>query len=98
MTLTVTAVSAIGDPTEFSCRFSVPLEDSSLLWTRWEDDRLVPLELPAVGEGVELSATKVWNDYYQGINEDRRGARLSTRAFVGDTLVVDGEAKVIAPA
>jgi 3-hydroxybutyryl-CoA dehydratase len=28
----------------------------------------------------------------------RRGARLSTRAFVGDTLVVDGEAKVIAPA
>ena len=29
---------------------------------------------------------------------ERRGARLSTRAFVGDTLVVDGEAKVIAPA
>ncbi len=28
----------------------------------------------------------------------RRGARLSTRAFVGETLVVDGEAKVIAPA
>jgi 3-hydroxybutyryl-CoA dehydratase len=27
----------------------------------------------------------------------RRGARLSTRAFVGETLVVDGEAKVIAP-
>jgi 3-hydroxybutyryl-CoA dehydratase len=31
-------------------------------------------------------------------DDDRRGARLSTRAFVGDTLVVDGEAKVIAPA
>jgi 3-hydroxybutyryl-CoA dehydratase len=31
-------------------------------------------------------------------DEDRRGTRLSTRAFVGDTLVVDGEAKVIAPA
>ncbi len=29
---------------------------------------------------------------------ERRGARLSTRGFVGDTLVVDGEAKVIAPA
>ena len=29
---------------------------------------------------------------------ERRGTRLSTRAFVGDTLVVDGEAKVIAPA
>jgi 3-hydroxybutyryl-CoA dehydratase len=29
---------------------------------------------------------------------ERHGARLSTRAFVGDTLVVDGEAKVIAPA
>ncbi|HET6172013.1 MAG TPA: MaoC family dehydratase [Gaiellales bacterium] len=29
---------------------------------------------------------------------DRRGTRLSTRAFVGETLVVDGEAKVIAPA
>ena len=31
-------------------------------------------------------------------DEGRRGARLSTRAFVGETLVVDGEAKVIAPA
>jgi 3-hydroxybutyryl-CoA dehydratase len=31
-------------------------------------------------------------------DQDRRGARLSTRAYVGDTLVVDGEAKVIAPA
>jgi 3-hydroxybutyryl-CoA dehydratase len=31
-------------------------------------------------------------------DEGRRGTRLSTRAFVGDTLVVDGEAKVIAPA
>lgn len=31
-------------------------------------------------------------------DETRRGTRLSTRAFVGDTLVVDGEAKVIAPA
>jgi 3-hydroxybutyryl-CoA dehydratase len=31
-------------------------------------------------------------------DEERRGTRLSTRAFVGDTLVVDGEAKVIAPA
>ena len=31
-------------------------------------------------------------------DEGRRGARLSTQAFVGDTLVVDGEAKVIAPA
>jgi 3-hydroxybutyryl-CoA dehydratase len=29
---------------------------------------------------------------------ERRGTRLSTRAFVGETLVVDGEAKVIAPA
>jgi 3-hydroxybutyryl-CoA dehydratase len=29
---------------------------------------------------------------------DRRGTRLSTRAYVADTLVVDGEAKVIAPA
>jgi 3-hydroxybutyryl-CoA dehydratase len=28
----------------------------------------------------------------------RRGARLSTRAYVGDTLFVDGEAKLIAPA
>jgi 3-hydroxybutyryl-CoA dehydratase len=31
-------------------------------------------------------------------DEGRRGARLSTRAFVGETLVVDGEAKIIAPA
>src|SRR5215210_6463166 len=28
---------------------------------------------------------------------ERRGTRLLTRAFVGETLVVDGEAKVIAP-
>ena len=31
-------------------------------------------------------------------DEGRRGARCSTCAFVGETLVVDGEAKVIAPA
>ena len=29
---------------------------------------------------------------------ERRGTRLATRAFVAETLVVDGEAKVIAPA
>ncbi len=29
---------------------------------------------------------------------DRRRATLATRAWVGDTLVVDGEARVIAPA
>jgi 3-hydroxybutyryl-CoA dehydratase len=29
---------------------------------------------------------------------ERRGTRLSTRAYVADALVVDGEAKVIAPA
>jgi 3-hydroxybutyryl-CoA dehydratase len=29
---------------------------------------------------------------------ERRGTRLSTQAFVGDVLVVDGEAKIIAPA
>jgi 3-hydroxybutyryl-CoA dehydratase len=27
----------------------------------------------------------------------RRGTRLATRAYVGDTLVLDGEAKAIAP-
>jgi 3-hydroxybutyryl-CoA dehydratase len=31
-------------------------------------------------------------------DEQRRGTRLATRAFVGDTLVLDGEAKAIAPA
>jgi len=44
------------------------------------------------GDGVRVEVEVV--DY----DEDRRGTRLSTRAFVGDTLVVDGEAKVIAPA
>jgi|SRR3954449_2327091 3-hydroxybutyryl-CoA dehydratase len=33
-----------------------------------------------------------------GYEPERRGTRLSTQAFVGDVLVVDGEAKVIAPA
>lgn len=63
VTLTITAVAANGDPTEFVCRFPVPLEDRSLLWTRWENDRLVPLELPEVGKSVELAATKDWLDY-----------------------------------
>jgi 3-hydroxybutyryl-CoA dehydratase len=30
-------------------------------------------------------------------DEDRNRATLATRAYVGDTLVVDGEARVIAP-
>jgi 3-hydroxybutyryl-CoA dehydratase len=30
-------------------------------------------------------------------DEHRRGTVLSTRAFVGQTLVLDGEAKTIAP-
>jgi 3-hydroxybutyryl-CoA dehydratase len=30
-------------------------------------------------------------------DEVRRGTVLSTRAYVGDTLVLDGEAKTIAP-
>jgi 3-hydroxybutyryl-CoA dehydratase len=31
-------------------------------------------------------------------DETRRGAALDTRAYVGDTLVLEGEARVIAPA
>ena len=31
-------------------------------------------------------------------DESRRGTVLDTRAFVGDTLVLEGEARVIAPA
>src|SRR4051794_22413728 len=30
-------------------------------------------------------------------DDERRGTRLATRAYVGETLVLDGEAKAIAP-
>ena len=45
-----------------------------------------------IGDDVRVEVEVI--DY----DEARRGTRLATRAYVGETLVLDGEAKTIAPA
>jgi hypothetical protein len=82
MTVTILKLSPSGDILEFACKFPVPLEDPSLIWTRWEADQLVPLELPAIGETVELSATKLWADYSSRTLLDVLGVPPINRATV----------------
>jgi hypothetical protein len=50
----VIQVTADGRPLEVRFRFSVPLEDSSLRWIRWEGDRFVPMAPPRMGHPVKL--------------------------------------------
>lgn len=55
MTLEVTAVGEDGKPTEIVCRFARPLEDPSFVFVRWTPQGYERLDLPAVGETVELA-------------------------------------------
>lgn len=43
-----------GLPNEVRTTFDVPLEDPSIRFVRWNGERFVPLELPRVGEHVEI--------------------------------------------
>jgi len=49
-----------GQPSAASFRFSVPLEDESLLWFCWDETGYVRFTPPAVGETVTLKPA-VWN-------------------------------------
>ncbi len=54
MTVTIIEVTPDGRPAEARFRFSVALEDPSLRWICWKDDRFQPFTLPAIGERVTL--------------------------------------------
>ena len=54
MTVRVLRVENGGWPTEVEFAFDVPLEHKSLVWLQVEGARLVPFELPSVGETVTL--------------------------------------------
>lgn len=49
-----------GQPSAASFRFSVPLEDESLLWFCWDETGYVPFIPPAEGKTVKLKQA-VWN-------------------------------------
>jgi len=53
----VVQTNAECDPVVVEYTFAVPLEDPSLRWLRWRDDRYVPFTPPAVGETVTLPAS-----------------------------------------
>jgi hypothetical protein len=55
MTARVAGLNDDGDPRNIVYTFSVPLEDSSLIWVRWEKDTYVTFIPPAVGRSIMLS-------------------------------------------
>jgi hypothetical protein len=56
MTIEVSDLSTDARPLEILVHFAVGLEDSSLVWLRWEKHGYVPFHLPEVGETVILPA------------------------------------------
>jgi hypothetical protein len=54
MTVTVTATTPQGRPTEARVRFDRPLEDPSYVWLQWGVKSYVPFQPPAVGGQVTL--------------------------------------------
>ena len=57
MTVEINALTEDARPDQVSFRFSVPLEDPSLRWLRWEEG-YVPFAPPAVGRSVLLPAAR----------------------------------------
>jgi hypothetical protein len=47
-------------PAQVLARFSVPLEDPSLVWFRWGDMAYIPFKPPAIGKRTVLPAA----DYF----------------------------------
>lgn len=54
MTVTITELTPKGNAGEATFQFDVSLEDPSLQWLQWRENRLIPFEIPAVGETVQL--------------------------------------------
>ncbi len=50
----IRSTSSDGRPLEVAFRFHVPLESPELRWLYWQNDRLIPFPLPAVGTGVSV--------------------------------------------
>ena len=48
----------VGLPSAATFTFSVPLNDSSLIWFRWEEGKYIPFTLPAVGETVTIEGAR----------------------------------------
>jgi hypothetical protein len=62
LSIEVLRVGGDGMPAEAVFRFTVPLEDRTLYWLRWEKDRLVPWTPPSVGQTVELEPAAGFED------------------------------------
>jgi len=52
----IEAATADGRPTEILFRFTLPLEDPSLRWMQWTDDRYLPFDPPPIGQRLSLPA------------------------------------------
>ena len=65
--LTVTVLDATSDGNVLEARFefSVPLEDASLRWVRWDDGGYIPFRPPPVGRTVQLPAARSVVDQFQ---------------------------------
>ncbi len=58
LSILVESLDAQGDPEQVLYEFSVPLEDPSLRWMRWQDGVYVPWSPPAVGQTERLPAAR----------------------------------------
>jgi hypothetical protein len=58
MRIEVAEVGEAGNPMAVVYRFNEPLEHESYNWVKWEDGVYVPFEPPAIGEVVDLPATR----------------------------------------
>jgi hypothetical protein len=59
LSIEIPAVTPDGRPAEAVFRFSVPLEDASLMWLQWYHDTLIPFSPPPVDETICLPAPKL---------------------------------------
>jgi hypothetical protein len=59
MTARIIRMARDGRPLSVQFRFAVPLEDPSLSWLQWKDNRYVSFHPPKVGESVTLPGGKV---------------------------------------
>jgi hypothetical protein len=54
LSIIVESLDAQGDPEQVLYEFTVPLEDPSLRWMRWQDGVYVPWSPPALGQTLKL--------------------------------------------
>jgi hypothetical protein len=77
MTASVATLTPDGRPEEVVFRFAVPLEDPSLLWVRWKNDRFATFAPPAAGETVSLEAAPDLFDWRPRTSMSRMGPAKS---------------------